>query len=140
MKFSCACAKGLREEQIESFLCSSCNEENTGIKQEFQMDTSKSMHRTDNSETILFWFRPRPEPRSEEWVWSVSLKMVNAKPVICIETNEVFPSVRAAARKYGGTHNAIQDSIKKGVRAYGSHWDFFCPVPADEEEYSNRRY
>lgn len=46
----------------------------------------------------------------------------NSKPVICIETNERFESIKAATKKYG-------DSIRKCLcgktkKAYGYHWKY----------------
>eukprot|EP00808_Paulinella_micropora_P019121 g13730.t1 len=40
------------------------------------------------------------------------------RPVICCETGEVFPSVGAAAKRYGN----VKDALRRGAKAGGYHW------------------
>ena len=59
-----------------------------------------------------------------------SIEMIrakNSKPVICVETGEIFPSARAVAEKYGGTYTTISQVCNhhpKHKTAYGYHWEF----------------
>ena len=43
--------------------------------------------------------------------------------VRCIETEEIFNSVSAAARQYGVTHSSIDQAIKNGTPCRGKHWE-----------------
>ena len=47
-----------------------------------------------------------------------------AKPVRCVETREVFPSVAAAAKWAGSDRSAISHAIRLGHRAGGYHWEY----------------
>lgn len=47
-----------------------------------------------------------------------------SKPVVCVETGAVYPSIRAAATAFGGNAVNISRSIKNGVRGYGYHWKY----------------
>ena len=44
------------------------------------------------------------------------------KPVICVETNEVFGSISETSRKFGVSCNAIWVSIRKGYCCKGFHF------------------
>lgn len=47
------------------------------------------------------------------------------KPVRCIDTGVVYPSLATAAREYGGHSNNISTALKKGyTMALGHHWEF----------------
>lgn len=43
--------------------------------------------------------------------------------VRAVEGKRVFDSISMAAREYGVTRKAIRESINKGVRAGGVHWE-----------------
>lgn len=45
-----------------------------------------------------------------------------SKPVICVETNEVFGSIIETSRKLGVNYNAIWTSIHKGYCCKGFHF------------------
>ena len=49
----------------------------------------------------------------------------NAKPVICLETREVFPCARSAAEHYGVHYNSLINSCIKGTRAGGYHFSYY---------------
>lgn len=55
-----------------------------------------------------------------------SLKPSRARPVRCIETGEVFPSIAVANQKLGGARrsSAISNAIRLGRRAHGYHWEY----------------
>jgi hypothetical protein len=46
------------------------------------------------------------------------------KPVLCLETGEVFESINAAARSRGASKGAVYKSCKNGGKAGGFHWQF----------------
>ena len=63
-----------------------------------------------------------------------------SKPIVCIETNEVYESIREAVRaKYDGNENCrrqIQESIKYGWKVKGYTWKLLNqgnPVPSASE-------
>lgn len=48
-----------------------------------------------------------------------------AKPVRCLETGEIFPSIVAATRACGlCSPQNMSEAIKRGRRAGGYHWEF----------------
>lgn len=47
-----------------------------------------------------------------------------SKPVVCVETGAVYPSISAAAAACGGYTVNITRSAKAGVKAYGYHWQY----------------
>lgn len=47
--------------------------------------------------------------------------------VKAIEDKRCFDSINAAARAYSVTPKAIRESLKKGVRAGGVHWEDLTP-------------
>lgn len=45
------------------------------------------------------------------------------KSIVCLETGEIFDSIKAAERKYGESYGAIQHYlVGKTKSAYGLHW------------------
>ena len=48
----------------------------------------------------------------------------NSRPVFCVETGVVYPSVSEASRSTGINHGSIINSSCKGCRAGGYHWEF----------------
>eukprot|EP00808_Paulinella_micropora_P019711 g69821.t1 len=49
---------------------------------------------------------------------------VPPRPVVCVETGEVFPSIAAAARRIGMHRSSIQSSLTRGIRAGQYHWAY----------------
>lgn len=66
------------------------------------------------------------KPKSDEARANMKLAQAkNRKCVRCIETGEVFSSIRKAAEKYGIDHKNIGRACKKSTRtALGMHWEF----------------
>lgn len=55
----------------------------------------------------------------------VSEELKLKKPVRCIDTGVVYPSLTAAAREYGGHSNNISTALKKGyTKALGHYWEY----------------
>ena len=50
---------------------------------------------------------------------------LHQKKVICIETNEVFESIKKALEFTKVSDGAFRSSIKKGYKAGGYHWKYF---------------
>jgi hypothetical protein len=50
------------------------------------------------------------------------------KPVICIETGEKFPSVKAAARAKFVVHSSITGAIDRGGRSAGCRWAYLDAI------------
>lgn len=48
----------------------------------------------------------------------------NCKPVICVETGEVFSSASAASRSVGALDGAIYQAIKRGYKYRGLTWRY----------------
>lgn len=46
------------------------------------------------------------------------------KPIICIETGEVFESARDCARKIGAAHQNVSFAVATGRRCRGKHFNF----------------
>lgn len=44
-----------------------------------------------------------------------------ARPVLCVETGTVYPSIHAAKIAYG---ERVGNALKNGVTAYGYHWEY----------------
>lgn len=73
--------------------------------------------------------RPRPSKETIEKVRSAQkgklrphVQMPGGKPVLCIETGEVFVSIWRAAQAKGVEPNKIRRSIKLGHATKGLHW------------------
>ena len=75
---------------------------------------------------------PRPEPHE--------LKMPNRREVVCIETGELFNSVRSAEKAIGCS--GIGKALKSGIRAGGYHWryaDSDVELPEKRQHEVNKR-
>lgn len=46
------------------------------------------------------------------------------KPIKCIETGEIFPSIKAAGEKYGIRINHIARDMRAGGKTGGFHWEY----------------
>ncbi len=66
----------------------------------------------------------RGVPLSEEHRAKIIAKTTGRKPVLCIETGEVFPSITAAARHFGVNEASVNQAIRKGCRCKGNHYRF----------------
>ena len=64
---------------------------------------------------------------SEEARRNMSRSRTGHKPVMCIETQEVFPSIRAASQARNVHKSCIPQAIRKGCRCQGYHWQFLLP-------------
>lgn len=58
-----------------------------------------------------------PEHRAK-----IAASTTGRKPVECIETGVVYPSITAAARALGVTESSVGQAVRKGVRCKGHHW------------------
>lgn len=47
----------------------------------------------------------------------------NAKPILCIETNKIYPSVEKSSLDFGVTPNSIRDMLKKRTKGVKSKID-----------------
>ena len=47
-----------------------------------------------------------------------------AKPIRCVETGDVFPSINAAARSLEVDMTSLKKQIRQGYRCRGYHWEF----------------
>lgn len=47
-----------------------------------------------------------------------------SRHVKCVETGEVFPSIKSAADSVGVKGPTISQALKKGCRAGGMHWEY----------------
>ncbi|MBR1728820.1 MAG: hypothetical protein IJ728_04780, partial [Selenomonadaceae bacterium] len=55
-----------------------------------------------------------------------SMRRKNSKPVICVETGEIFPSVKAAAESVGFTYTAIAMVVNgEREKSGGYHWKYY---------------
>ena len=62
---------------------------------------------------------------------SETFKVLNAhlrKPVVCVETGEVFESISAAAKSIGKTYSTLSEARKMGKTCGGFHWAFYEEV------------
>lgn len=49
-------------------------------------------------------------------------KYPNSKPVVCVETGVVYPSIGAAAIACGAEHGNVSRAVRQGMKAGGYHW------------------
>ena len=56
-----------------------------------------------------------------------------SRPVRCVETGDVFPSLSSAARYIHTDKTSLRKQILKGQRCHGYHWEY---VTDNEEEHS----
>lgn len=68
-------------------------------------------------------------------------KGTHAKPIVCIETGVVYPSVSEAVRQTGLYHNAVTDCLKKRRDSVaGYHWEYKDPESIDSGIFKNSRF
>lgn len=61
---------------------------------------------------------------TEEHKQKIAATTTNRKPVQCVETGEIYPSVTAAARALGVNEASVNQAIRKGCRCKGNHYRF----------------
>ena len=66
----------------------------------------------------------RGKKHTEEHNEKIRAAATGHKPVLCIETGKLFPSVKGAARILGVTQSSISQAIRKGCRCQGNHFRF----------------
>ena len=64
---------------------------------------------------------------------SVKPRRRRCRPVLCVDTGEVFPSVRAAGRAKFITYSAILDSMRRGGRSGGYQWQYVNQSPINKQ-------
>lgn len=52
------------------------------------------------------------------------------KPVVCIDTGEIFPGVKAAARAKFVVHSSIAGAIRRGGKSAGCRWAYLDQLQA----------
>lgn len=63
-------------------------------------------------------------PLSLEHKEKIASATTGKKPVICVETGEIHPSITAAARALGVSDASVNQSIRKSCRCKGFHFRF----------------
>lgn len=63
-----------------------------------------------------------------------SLVAMRRRPVRCVETGKVYPSMSAAARGCGGTAEGISSAAAGGGKYHGTHWEFDGSEMAEVEK------
>jgi len=61
-------------------------------------------------------------PLSEEWKQKIAQSTTGRKPVMCVETGEVFASITAAARVLGVAESGVNAAVRRGGRCKGRHF------------------
>eukprot|EP00808_Paulinella_micropora_P012005 g33284.t1 len=62
---------------------------------------------------------------------STGAKMPLARPVVCLETAETYPSITSLAKALGVHESTARKSIRKGYLCAGRHWCFDDVVHED---------
>eukprot|EP00808_Paulinella_micropora_P001244 g27164.t1 len=57
-----------------------------------------------------------------------------ARPVLCVDTGEVFPSILQAAKSVGRSGNALHGALKHGTKCGGFRWQRLPFQPPGETE------
>lgn len=61
---------------------------------------------------------------TDEHKRKIAASTANRRPVVCIETGEVFVSITAASRALGVNEASVYQAIRKGCRCKGNHYRF----------------
>lgn len=111
-------------------VCLKISVANTGKKRSAEtckrISESKTGTKMPEKTRALMSAMRKGKPKSDEARANMKLAQAkNRKCVRCIETGEVFSSIRKAAEKYGIDHKNIGRACKKSTRtALGMHWEF----------------
>ena len=62
--------------------------------------------------------------RNREPDISAGIEKYGAKQVRCVETGEIFPSLRAAAKSIDVDKTSLRKLMRNGQRCHGYHWEF----------------
>jgi hypothetical protein len=63
----------------------------------------------------------RGKPLTEAHRQKIAATTTNRKPVRCVESGQIFPSITAASRALGVTEASVSQAIRKGCRCKGNH-------------------
>ena len=96
----------------------------------------KDENKQNNSVNNLEWCTPKYNAnygcRNKKLSIARTNNMYNQKPVMCIETKEVFINSRDAERKTGYKSRSIRDVCNGKVKTlHGLHWVFINKIPED---------
>lgn len=69
----------------------------------------------------------RGRPITQEHRQKIADATADRKPVMCVETGEIFSSITAASQALRVSEASINQAIRKGYRCRGTHWGFLSP-------------
>lgn len=73
--------------------------------------------------------RRKGVPHTEEAIAKIAASTTGRKPILCIETGQVFPSRAAAARELGVNKSSITQATRDGGRCKGMHLQSITSKP-----------
>ena len=77
----------------------------------------------ETREKISNSLKGKPHKHSQETLRKIAI--ANGKPVICIETGEIFCSVADASRSIGKSYTSVWNVVSgKKITAGGFHWKY----------------
>ena len=76
----------------------------------------------ETREKISNSLKGRPHKHSKETLRKIAT--ANGKPVVCVETGEVFYSAVEASRQMGLSKCAVWYAVKNGQKSKGFHWKY----------------
>lgn len=89
------------------------------------IDENKSNNNVDNLEWCTHKYNVNHGTRIERMKMTQRNRKDCSKPVMCIETGVIYPSINEANRKTGADRNTIADVCKGKLKtAGGYHWKF----------------
>jgi len=94
---------------------------------------SKSLKQIQCGENNSFYGRTHSDETKKKMSESLKRKSNNKKPVICLETDEIFESIRDAGIKYECTPSNIINAIQKNTIAKGVHWNYYIKGENNEK-------